>query len=200
MVPPSDMSAKAKARANDVLAYGQRQVDRVVSPPTRQKAYDSVYAFATARPILSSFILVQALFSLLPLLFFAGFVLSTAAAALVCAATFALFWAGVAALFLAPTLFLVSGLALLVWAWALATFLAARWVYQVLPAGARGDARLLRVPGLGIGGGARGGSDGDSDSAGKKVIFRKNYHANGGDENGLDFDVDIKAEAAEVKE
>lgn len=47
-----DLSSSAKARASDLIAYGQRQVDRVVSPPTRQKAYDRVYDLSTERPIL----------------------------------------------------------------------------------------------------------------------------------------------------
>jgi len=42
---------KLKADANGILAYGQRQVDRVVSPPTRQKAYDAMTNFAQERPL-----------------------------------------------------------------------------------------------------------------------------------------------------
>lgn len=47
------LAAKARVRGNDLLAYGQRQVDRVVSPATRQKAIDSTTAFASSRPLLS---------------------------------------------------------------------------------------------------------------------------------------------------
>ncbi|KAH8164097.1 hypothetical protein CIB48_g4149 [Xylaria polymorpha] len=44
---------KAQGRAHDMLAYTQRQVDRVMSPSTRQKAIDSTTAFASKRPLLS---------------------------------------------------------------------------------------------------------------------------------------------------
>ncbi len=47
------IAAKAKARAHDMLAYSQRQVDRIVAPSTRQRAVDSATAFATKRPLLS---------------------------------------------------------------------------------------------------------------------------------------------------
>lgn len=47
-----DVSSSAKTRANELLAYGQRHVDRVVSPPTRQKAYDWIYDLSTEKPIL----------------------------------------------------------------------------------------------------------------------------------------------------
>ncbi|KAI5917067.1 hypothetical protein F4810DRAFT_94698 [Camillea tinctor] len=189
MVPPSDMSAKARARAQDMVAYGQRQVDRVMSPPARQRAYDSVYAFASARPILSSFLLTQALFSLLPLLFFSGFVLSAAAALLFC---FTLFWAGVAALFLFPALLVTSGLALLAWAWGLAVFYAARATYRSLPAGVRGDAGALmkRMPSF------SGREDERERKSGNVVVFEQRK-ANG-DRHGSG--AGIKVEEAEVEE
>ncbi|KAI0598936.1 hypothetical protein F4775DRAFT_165887 [Biscogniauxia sp. FL1348] len=197
MVPPSDMSAKAKARAQDVLAYGQRQVDRVVSPPARQRAYDSGYAFASTRPILSSFLLTQALFALLPLLLFSGIALSAATASLLC---FAFFWAGVAALFLLPALLLASGLALLTWAWGLAVFLAARATYRALPAGVRGDAGALmrRVPGVGAAM-TTNGHDGGQKSGSKKVIFQ-HHQQNTTNGEFRSLEADIKAEAAEVEE
>ena len=47
----NDNQTKPKAAANGILAYGQRQVDRVVSPPTRQKAYDATANFAQERPL-----------------------------------------------------------------------------------------------------------------------------------------------------
>lgn len=43
--------SKSKADVNGMLAYGQRQVDRVVSAPTRQKAYDATTNFAQERPM-----------------------------------------------------------------------------------------------------------------------------------------------------
>ncbi|KAI1312916.1 hypothetical protein F5Y03DRAFT_204111 [Xylaria venustula] len=131
------MTAKAKARARDVLAYSQRQVDRVVNPSTRQKAWDSTAAFATQRPLLSLFIATQILLALIPTLIFATFVLGTLGLALASALAFTLFWALVALLFLIPTLLLTSGIAVIVWTWAVGTYVAGRAVYTRLPASMR---------------------------------------------------------------
>ncbi|KAJ2965361.1 hypothetical protein NUW58_g10898 [Xylaria curta] len=173
------ITAKNKARAQDMLAYTQRQVDRVVSPSTRQKAVDSTTAFVSKRPLLAVcsrpldskpccvtaipplprllppsalptdtglFIAAQLLVSLFPLLIFTTFVLSTVALVLVCAVAFALFWTGVALLFLVPTLFFTSGLAVLVWLWAVGTYLVARAVYARLPENMRGSGRRSSSP------------------------------------------------------
>lgn len=45
------MKSSPNSEANGIFAYGQRQVDRVVSPPTRQKAYDATTRFAQERPL-----------------------------------------------------------------------------------------------------------------------------------------------------
>ncbi|KAI1125809.1 hypothetical protein F5Y10DRAFT_223202 [Nemania abortiva] len=182
--------AKAKARGLDLLAYSQRRVDRIVNPATRQRAIDSVTAFASKRPLLSLFITAQLLLSLLPLLLFGGFVLSTIVLATVTALAFVLFWTGLALLFLVPTLFFTAGLALLLWVWAVGTYVTFRAFYSRLPASIRGPA----------------GSDD------KHVIFP---HKEGGFASGttrfrptsasapahdFDFDDAIAAEAAEVRE
>ncbi|KAI1273847.1 hypothetical protein F5Y07DRAFT_243792 [Xylaria sp. FL0933] len=137
MAADDTMTAKAKARARDMFAYSQHQVDRVVAPSTRQKALDSTTAFATKRPLLSLFIAAQFLLALVPTLFFTTFVLSTLGFALLSAIAFTLFWALVALLFLLPTLFLTSGFAVLMWLWAVGTYVVARAVYMRLPASMR---------------------------------------------------------------
>ncbi|KAI1102547.1 hypothetical protein F4804DRAFT_263783 [Jackrogersella minutella] len=169
-----DVSAAAKARANDLLAYGQRQVDRVVSPPTRQKAYDHVQGLATEKPVLFSFIACQLALSLAPLLLFTGFAATTIAVSLISAFLFSIFWIGIATLFLVPTLFITFGIALLLWAWGAATFFAGRWIYDNFPISFDSDGKVV------------------ANSGGKRIIFEKK------DDDGTDFD--IKAEAAEVKE
>ncbi|KAI0977284.1 hypothetical protein F4678DRAFT_8326 [Xylaria arbuscula] len=131
------VTAKAKARARDVLVYSQRQVDRVVDPSTRQKVWDSTTAFATQRPLLSLFIATQILLALAPTLIFATFILGILALALVSAIAFTLFWALVALLFLIPTLLLSSGIAVIFWTWAVGTYVAGRAVYTRLPASMR---------------------------------------------------------------
>ncbi|OTA52463.1 hypothetical protein K449DRAFT_440749 [Hypoxylon sp. EC38] len=168
-------SAKAKAKANDLIAYGQRQVDRVVSPPTRQKVYDGVYNLATEKPVLFSFAAFQLTLSLAPVLLFAGFAATTIAVSLISAILFSLFWIGIATLFLVPTLFITFSIALLLWLWAAATFFAGRWAYERLPFGMDGESKVVT-----------------NGTSGKKVIFEKK------DGNSADFN--IKAEAAEAQE
>lgn len=52
---------------------------------------------------------------------------------------FALFWAGVALLFLVPALLTASVLAVLVWAWGIGCVLAFRAVYSRVPDGVKDD-------------------------------------------------------------
>lgn len=172
---PSDadsMAAKAKTRVLNILTYGQHQADRVVNPTTRKRALESVSDFASKRPLISLFIAAQLLTSLFPLLFFATFVLSTITVALLSGIAFALFWTGVALLFLVPTLFFTCGLACLVWLWAVGAYVLARAVYARLPASVRGPDKHVIF---------------HSDSAAK--------HA-----HGFDLDGAINAEVAEVRE
>ncbi|KAI0470788.1 hypothetical protein GGR56DRAFT_678086 [Xylariaceae sp. FL0804] len=225
-VDGDNLSTRARAHARGMLAYGQRQVDRVVSPPTRQQAYDSTSAFASERPLLSSFIAVQVLFSSLPVLFFAGFVLSAAGLALCCALGFALFWLGVALLVLLPALCVAGGLAALAWLWALAAFLAGRWARDhLLPerlmrdggvgadAGGKNGLRDLQLR-LGIRRDGEGDGDGDADaersqsqsqsnkSKTRQVIYQKKAEPTLGIATTTDglYARDIKADAAEVQD
>ncbi|KAI1090817.1 hypothetical protein F5B19DRAFT_303181 [Rostrohypoxylon terebratum] len=167
-------SARAKAKANELLAYGQRQVDRVASPPTRQKAYDRVHDFATEKPVLFSFVAFQSALSLAPILLFTGFAVTTIAVSLISAVVFSFFWIGIATFFLVPTLFITFSIASLVWAWAVVAFFAGRWVYERLPFGFDSDGKIV------------------ANNNGKKIIFDK--------KDGDGIDVGIKAEAVEVKE
>jgi hypothetical protein len=64
---------------------------------------------------------------------FATFAISTVAFALGCALIFALFWIGVALLLLVPTLFVTSSVGVLVYIWAMASVVVARWLYSVAP-------------------------------------------------------------------
>lgn len=134
-----------QARAKNVVNYGQKQVDRVLPPSTRQRVYDAVVAFATERPITFVFIVMQTLFSFLPLFLFISFAFSTAICALIFALVFALFWVGVAMLFLVPTLFVTFSVGILVWIWACATFLVCRWVYNRLPENMRPSSDKLVI-------------------------------------------------------
>ncbi|KAI1420906.1 hypothetical protein F5Y12DRAFT_770775 [Xylaria sp. FL1777] len=170
-ISPNDaVTPKTRARAHDMLAYSQRQFDRVVAPSTRQKAIDSITAFATRRPLLSVFIAIQILSALIPTLLFTTFVLSALVFALLSAIAFTLFWALVALLFLLPTLFLTCGFAVLVWLWAIGSYVVARTIYTRLPASVRQAVN------------PRGGE--------KRVIFSQNHN----------LDEAIAAEVAEARE
>ncbi|KAI0095893.1 hypothetical protein F4814DRAFT_435317 [Daldinia grandis] len=171
----NDVSVSARARANKLLAYSQHHVDRVVSPPTRQKAYDWVYDLATEKPILFSFVAFQFTLCLAPLLLFAGFAATTIAVSLISAILFSLFWIGVATLFLVPTLCLTFTIALLLWAWAAATFFAGRWAYNRLPFSVDGHGRVVA-----------------HESSEKRIIFDK--------KDDIGADLDVKAEVVEAKE
>ncbi|RDW60094.1 hypothetical protein BP5796_11700 [Coleophoma crateriformis] len=132
----------SRQRASGLFIRAQNIVDRVVSPEARQKSYDNVKSFATEQPILASFILVQLLLSITPLLLFVSFVTSTFLFAAFCAVIFSLFWAGIALLILTPTLFITVGFGLLLWTWALSSYLVAKWVYSLIPVNVSGNAKM----------------------------------------------------------
>jgi len=135
----NDIKASAKENAAGVYAYSQRQMDRVVSQDTRQKAYDSAYNLAQEQPFLFAFLLVQLIFSFLPTLVFVSFAFSTVAFAFGVAVVFSLFWIGVALLVLVPTLFFTCSIAVLVWVWAAGSFIVAKRLYEISPIRATGD-------------------------------------------------------------
>ncbi|KAH8174408.1 promethin domain-containing protein [Sarocladium implicatum] len=168
-MPQEDHNGSVRAsvadRAAGVYGFAQRSLDRVVPPSSRQRAYDGASEFAAERPILFSFIVSQFLLSFLPLLLFTTFALSTVAFSLGAAVVFALFWIGVAFMLLVPTLLVTSSIAVLVWGWAVGSFLVARWLYRHSPVGVQGDLRI--------------------DAAGRKVDVVKG-------ENGVDASVEGK--------
>ncbi|KAI1026093.1 hypothetical protein LB505_004499 [Fusarium chuoi] len=132
-------SETARDNASGFIAYARSSVDRVVPPNSRQKAYDNTASFASSRPILFSFIVSQLLLSFLPLLIFLTFSLSTIVFALGAAIVFALFWIGVALLVLVPALLVTSSIAVLVWGWAIGSFIVARWLYNHSPVGVQNN-------------------------------------------------------------
>ncbi|KAK9780285.1 hypothetical protein AB5N19_03584 [Seiridium cardinale] len=169
--------SRVQTHAKRAYSFSQRQVDRVVSPQSRQKSYDWTTQFATERPLLFAFVVSQIIFSALPLGIFISFSLSTAAFAIISAIVFAFFWIGVALLVLTPVLFVTFSIAVLVWLWAVATFLVGRWVYGKLPVSMQGDMQV-QMPN------------------GKQVIFQKERKSAA----GMEFEnVDIKDEAMEIK-
>ncbi|OHW90096.1 hypothetical protein CSPAE12_11322 [Colletotrichum incanum] len=135
----NDIKASAKENAAGVLAYSQRQMNRIVSQDTRQRAYSNAYNLAQEQPFLFAFLLAQLIFSFLPILVFASFSASTIAFAFGAAAVFSLFWIGVALLVLVPTLFFTCSIAVLVWVWAAGSFVVAKRLYEISPIRARGE-------------------------------------------------------------
>ncbi|KAF9871732.1 hypothetical protein CkaCkLH20_10666 [Colletotrichum karsti] len=137
-----DIKASVKDNAAGVYAYGQRQINRVVSFDTRQKAYGDVSDFAQRKPLLFSFIVAQLVFSSLPIIACLTFAFSTIVFALGAAVIFTLFWACVALLFLVPTLFFTCSVGIVVWIWAAGSFFVVKWLYEMSPVSTKGEIRV----------------------------------------------------------
>ncbi|KAI1437397.1 hypothetical protein GGR50DRAFT_69753 [Xylaria sp. CBS 124048] len=165
-------TVKAKTRAYNLFAYGQDRLDRIVPPSTREEVVDSISTFANKRPLLSLLLATNILLALLPTVLFAGFFLTALFIALLSALAFILFWTGIALLFFVPTLFLTAGLSILVWLWAVGTYIVGRSIYNRLPL-------RLRV------------------TEDKKVIFHRDASGNHGNGDGFEA---IKAEVAEARD
>ncbi|UKZ94372.1 uncharacterized protein TrAFT101_009244 [Trichoderma asperellum] len=129
-----DARQTATSLLSSASSYAHRALDSIIPSSSRQSAYDRTSSFASSQPILFSFIAFQILFSLLPILLFLSFALSTFFLTLGAAVIFTLFWVGVASLFLIPTLFITSSLAVLCWGSSLGSFIVARWLYHHAPA------------------------------------------------------------------
>ncbi|TVY35923.1 hypothetical protein LSUB1_G006355 [Lachnellula subtilissima] len=134
-----------KQQASGLIAYAQSLVDRIISPSTRQNLYNSSISFAKEQPLLASFLAIQLSLSLTPLLLFTSFVLGVLSLSLISALLFSLFWIGVALLLLVPTLFVTVSLGLIVWIWAVSSFVVVRWVYNLVPV--KGAAKVELVNG-----------------------------------------------------
>ncbi|KAF3181827.1 hypothetical protein EYR41_007546 [Orbilia oligospora] len=121
---PSAITYKSTSSSNryfpdtqNIMSFVLSTLDRIASPETRQRAYNTVFRFCYQRPILSSFLGVQLLFAFVPLLCFIGFSVSAILFLSALALGAGLFWV------------LVAGVVLF---WALVitfTLAAATWVY-----------------------------------------------------------------------
>ncbi|KAF7879496.1 hypothetical protein EAF04_000692 [Stromatinia cepivora] len=119
----------------------QRMVDRVVSPEKRSRFYGNVSEFFQEQPLIATFLLATLTISLPPLLLFTTFTLSILAFSFITAILFSLFWIGIATLLLVPTLFVTCGLGIIIWVWAVSSWVVARWLYGFVPA-AQGKGEL----------------------------------------------------------
>ncbi|KAN0114842.1 hypothetical protein V8E51_004386 [Hyaloscypha variabilis] len=126
-------------RASGLIARIQSLVDKVVSPDARKEYYSKTVAFAQDQPILFTFILIQFLLSSTPIALFLAFALGTLALSFITALLFSLFWIGIALLLLVPTLFITVSLGIVLWVWAVSSFLIARWVYNFVPSKSHGS-------------------------------------------------------------
>ncbi|KAH8752138.1 hypothetical protein F5882DRAFT_61471 [Hyaloscypha sp. PMI_1271] len=120
-------------RASSIITYAQCLIDTVISPDTRKEYYNKTVAFAQDQPILFTFVLIQFLLSSTPVAIFLAFALGALALSFITALLFSLFWIGVALLLLVPTLFITVSLGIVLWVWAVSSFLIARWVYNFVP-------------------------------------------------------------------
>ncbi|KAE9379297.1 hypothetical protein N431DRAFT_397538 [Stipitochalara longipes BDJ] len=126
-------------RTSGLIARIQSLVDKVVSPDTRKEYYSKAVAFAQDQPILFNFILIQFLLSSTPIALFLAFALGTLILSFITALLFSLFWIGIALLLLVPTLFITVSLGIVLWVWAVSSFLVARWVYNFVPSKSHGS-------------------------------------------------------------
>lgn len=135
MASPQESDSQHQQQSNGFhhaqeIGLLQRLLDSVVAPSSRRRAYDYASSVASSRPILFSLVASQLLFSFPPILLFVVFTAATTALAVGAAVLFVLFWLAFALLLLLPALIVASSLALLVWAWALCSFFAARWIWS----------------------------------------------------------------------
>jgi len=86
--------------------------------------------------------LIQFLLSFTPVALFLSFVLGALTLSLITALLFSLFWIGIALLVLVPTLFITVSLGIVVWIWAVSSFLVAKWVYNIVPVRVKGTTEL----------------------------------------------------------
>ncbi|KAK4467185.1 hypothetical protein QBC42DRAFT_2370 [Cladorrhinum samala] len=115
-----------------LLSTVRRQLDRLISPATQSHVYGVVTSFARTRPLVFSFLLVEFILAIIPVLLFVNLTLSTFVFACVLALLFTLFWVGIATLFLVPTLCVTGAIGIFVWAWAIATYSAGRRTWDYL--------------------------------------------------------------------
>ncbi|KAG4424917.1 hypothetical protein IFR04_001888 [Cadophora malorum] len=126
-------------RTSGIFSRVQSLVDNyIVTPSAREKYYNSISTFAQEQPLLFTFLLSQLILSFTPIALFLSFSLGVLFLSLITALLFSLFWIGVALLVLVPTLFITVSLAIVVWVWAVSSFLVARWVYNVVPVSVKG--------------------------------------------------------------
>ncbi|KAI9646291.1 hypothetical protein NHQ30_005732 [Ciborinia camelliae] len=124
-----------------MISRVQRMVDRVVSPERRSQFYGNISEFFQEQPLIATFLLATLTISLPPLLLFTTFTLSVLAFSLISAILFCLFWIGIASLLLVPTLFVTCGLGIIIWVWAVSSWITARWLYGFMPM-AKGTSEL----------------------------------------------------------
>lgn len=120
-------------RASGILARFQSLVDKMISPDTRSEYNNKIIAFAQDQPILFTFVLIQTLLSFTPVALFLAFALGTLALSFITALLFSIFWIGIALFVLVPTLFITVSLGIVLWVWAVSSFLVARWLYNIVP-------------------------------------------------------------------
>ncbi|EPS35410.1 hypothetical protein H072_11237 [Dactylellina haptotyla CBS 200.50] len=117
MMPPNE-DQQAKNRFPDtqnVVSFFLSALDKIAAPETRRRAYSAVFRFCYHRPVLSSFLAVQVLFALLPLICFIGFSICAILFFTSLALGISVFWVGIAAVILFWTLVITFTLAATTW-------------------------------------------------------------------------------------
>ncbi|KAK6330676.1 hypothetical protein TWF718_002873 [Orbilia javanica] len=135
----------------NIMSFILSTMDKIASPETRQRAYNTVFRFCYQRPILSSFLGVQLLFAFVPLLCFIGFSVSTILFLSALALGFGLFWVLVAGVVLFWALVITFTLAAATWAYLAVCFVTIRKIgratgYLETPAGPKSGSAKTSAP------------------------------------------------------
>ncbi|KAF3923587.1 hypothetical protein ABW21_db0201428 [Orbilia brochopaga] len=115
----------------NIMSFFLSLLDRIASPATRQRAYDAVFRFCYQRPVLSSFLSVQLLFAMLPMLCFLGFSVCAVLMAAAVTVGAGVFCVGVAAVILFWALVITFTLAASTWMYLACCFVCIRWIARV---------------------------------------------------------------------
>ncbi|KAK6353601.1 hypothetical protein TWF696_005564 [Orbilia brochopaga] len=115
----------------NVISFFLSILDRIASPQTRQRAYSAAFQFCYHRPVLSSFLVVQLLFALLPLLCFIGFSVCVILFATAVALGAGILCVGTAAVILFWALVIAFTLAASTWVYLACCFICIRWIARV---------------------------------------------------------------------
>ncbi|KAF3903850.1 hypothetical protein ABW20_dc0101247 [Dactylellina cionopaga] len=115
----------------NIVSFFLSTLDRIASPQIRQQIYNTVFRFCYQRPVLSSFLAIQVIFAVLPLICFIGFTTCAVLFFTAIALGVSVFWVGIAAVILFWTLVITFTLAATAWLYLAFCLASIRWLGRV---------------------------------------------------------------------